>query len=807
LFLDKIIKEIPTDHTYYQECVNELILVFREANDSQDVRKDYTPDPLIITHNLQEFVKRWRDVIDDKIQAVLTENAITLLTELEQHVQTGCLSAIPPEVGDENFNEIHNALRKSVSSCRITVPLVSALFSMCLHEVNKGKGAPIDFPYNSKKKKLADGGFVGASSTDGGDDQDFEMLEGFNEKSAQTESTLAEENIVFPSLTEPIYTEPQKIIPAAVIISTISEYIKGKTNIVSTLLTQALMYYKYQEDFDAFAPQAIQNLRLLPYYSSALNLISHPAFPREIKTFDTKTICHGLLLTEQKIRRLHVDVGSSARLTGTTSDIFTVVSRQLQKDKMSDNLAVDVMDYMKYLLATGVQLLDMRDAYTDMERSLKSLVNFKSKEMELFEETKKQILGEVNKSLQVKTTSNTVPIVNQGEIALPSIATNDKLQESNTELQLHQSLNFTEGDITSSDSPQPEQKEQNTGESNTGNAVMELGQSQITQEQTQMVNEPSSEQMDVDQENKMTVVDIAAMSTEPENESDSTSKLEKESELPVNSEEFDVLKALADKLGAVITLFTDLDHCWVIPIFPDKFHLNSPHFFVVYRFQRFFAAWLGSKASVSSIRSINFKRQGKEPQCRCGRGTPGKTNQGRCVSRENGKYLTRCICFRLDRGCSDKCDCRGCDNPFGKRMERPRMKKPKIPYRQRYAHEAAKIATCKSSTVSTTVGTQTPSAQEIFDSQGGGMESWVPIEHCIFEALINEIKSEENVITPDEVQLIFNQVVKELTTIPRLEQAAFIKSTEQISLKLQQREKDVSDYLRIYQMQVDLSLG
>ena len=83
----------------------------------------------------KEFTKRWRDVIDDKIQAVLSEKALLLITALEQHVQTGCLSAIPPEVGDENFSEIHNTLRKSVSHCRITVPLVSALFSMCLHEV------------------------------------------------------------------------------------------------------------------------------------------------------------------------------------------------------------------------------------------------------------------------------------------------------------------------------------------------------------------------------------------------------------------------------------------------------------------------------------------------------------------------------------------------------------------------------------------------------------------------------------------------------------------------------------------------
>ena len=161
----------------------------------------------------------------------------------------------------------------------------------------------------------------------------------------------------------------------------------------STLLTQALMYYKYQEDFDAFAPQAIQNLRLLPYYSSALNLISHPAFPREEKIYDTQTICHGLLMTEQKIRRLHVDVGSSARMFGNVSDLFFIISRQLQKDRMADNLAVDVVYYLKFLMMSGVHMLDMRDTYTDIERSLKTLVNFKTTEIKEFEETRRQMIG------------------------------------------------------------------------------------------------------------------------------------------------------------------------------------------------------------------------------------------------------------------------------------------------------------------------------------------------------------------------------------------------------------------------------
>ena len=53
LFLDQITKEMPADHAYYEDCVKELMLVFREANDTEEKRNDYTPDPLVIAHNLQ----------------------------------------------------------------------------------------------------------------------------------------------------------------------------------------------------------------------------------------------------------------------------------------------------------------------------------------------------------------------------------------------------------------------------------------------------------------------------------------------------------------------------------------------------------------------------------------------------------------------------------------------------------------------------------------------------------------------------------------------------------------------------------
>lgn len=53
LFLDRICKEIHQEHAYYQECVNELYFVFREPNDTDEIRREYTPDPVVISHKIQ----------------------------------------------------------------------------------------------------------------------------------------------------------------------------------------------------------------------------------------------------------------------------------------------------------------------------------------------------------------------------------------------------------------------------------------------------------------------------------------------------------------------------------------------------------------------------------------------------------------------------------------------------------------------------------------------------------------------------------------------------------------------------------
>ena len=90
-------------------------------------------------------MSKWQRVIDNNAQPLLNERCVQLLTTLETHIHSGCLSAIPPNIGDDNFNDVKTTLNTSISHCRIGIPLVSALFSKCLFEINRARGATVDF--------------------------------------------------------------------------------------------------------------------------------------------------------------------------------------------------------------------------------------------------------------------------------------------------------------------------------------------------------------------------------------------------------------------------------------------------------------------------------------------------------------------------------------------------------------------------------------------------------------------------------------------------------------------------------------
>ena len=85
----------------------------------------------------------------------------------------------------------------------------------------------------------------------------------------------------------------------------------------------------------------------------------------------------GLSNVELKIRRLHIDISSCSRLNGSIDDIFYIIARQLVKDKIGDNLSVDVLEYLKFLINIGVQVIDRKEK--DLIQALENLVGYTKK--------------------------------------------------------------------------------------------------------------------------------------------------------------------------------------------------------------------------------------------------------------------------------------------------------------------------------------------------------------------------------------------------------------------------------------------
>lgn len=58
--------------------------------------------------------------------------------------------------------------------------------------------------------------------------------------------------------------------------------------------------------------------------------------------------------------------------------------------------------------------------------------------------------------------------------------------------------------------------------------------------------------------------------------------------------------------------------------------------------------------------------------CRCGANDKDGNEVHRCVTI---KYKCRCSCFKMERVCTDSCECKNCSNPFRKRCGHPSQAK------------------------------------------------------------------------------------------------------------------------------------
>ena len=279
------------------------------------------------------------------------------------------------------------------------------------------------------------------------------------------------------------------------------------------------------------------------------------------------------------------------------------------------------------------------------------------------------------------------------------------------------------------------------------------------------------------------------------------SKVKEESKFTPDIGEFEILvRDTASLLSLQISIFSTMKHFPVIPVFPCKLSIWSQTIFLFFKGGIFIP--LISKEGLHDVIE-NTEEESKEKKvlakikCRCGRGNPNLTD-GRCYTHENSKYITRCMCFRMQQPCTSKCDCRNCKNPHGDRPQKrlfdesDGVSAPTVK-RRRYVHHHSNL-----SKDLTAENFQTGAGLEV------SLGKWSLAEKYLFEALISEMKTEEESLTTEIVAQKFNNVVQVATNIKGLKNIIGFKTPTQINDRLKDREKDVEEYLDMYQSQLSL---
>ncbi len=123
-----------------KQLMKDLRLCFRKSSDIGDERKENTPPPTVIEHNIVNFLTKWKDeeVENTKILPVL---ACDEIEKLLVHVRLGCLSDIPSGIGTNRNERLHRKIRKWLRRSRIGVCLAVALLSTIfyIHMEKSGK--------------------------------------------------------------------------------------------------------------------------------------------------------------------------------------------------------------------------------------------------------------------------------------------------------------------------------------------------------------------------------------------------------------------------------------------------------------------------------------------------------------------------------------------------------------------------------------------------------------------------------------------------------------------------------------------
>ena len=134
--VQRITRTISKKHPYFYQCMADLKLVFRQPCDLGSLRKLSTPDPSVMSTNLDCFMRKWEACTHAEWN-IITENTKKEVASLKKHVMKGCLSEIPVGAGTSRNEAFHRVLNTHFGRLsRIGIPLALALLTVLIYQHN-----------------------------------------------------------------------------------------------------------------------------------------------------------------------------------------------------------------------------------------------------------------------------------------------------------------------------------------------------------------------------------------------------------------------------------------------------------------------------------------------------------------------------------------------------------------------------------------------------------------------------------------------------------------------------------------------
>jgi len=203
---------------------------------------------------------------------------------------------------------------------------------------------------------------------------------------------------------------------------------------------------------------------------------------------------------------------------------------------------------------------------------------------------------------------------------------------------------------------------------------------------------------------------------------------------------------------------------------------------------------LDSEMVLSFQEGVNIQKQ--TFSCSCGRGSGKNLKRTQfCLTLEGG-YLTRCACYRNASGCSHRCRCYLCCNPYGTAQAAKATKPARQVRRFRPRH---KVQVIKSRFPSLTFTSPLPKS----DAQNS---KWLEVDSMAFECLIATMSHAGLELTPENIAKEFAR----LCTMSQndggiLGNTVQSKMIVDITHQLEVVQKNIRTFENLYKKQTELN--